>query len=290
MNSKRTFWLRPRMIISVSLALLIGACDTLPVILDHNARLKPIPSTNRIIGEQTHIPVEYADTIADTNAILEQVVDSMQLPAVSIAVGKDGELIWARALGLRDLESGTPVSLDTKFRIGSTAKALTGTLAAKLVEEEVLVLDESIYDLVPYYPEKPYEITMRQLLTHTAGIRAYEGGEYYSKKNHRSVQSAVGVFAKSPLEFEPGTSFSYSTYGYVLASAAMEGASGMSFDGLIEDKLTGPLGMHNTMREGVADGDFAIPYEIRKTNTKHRIRRTTQTEQQAAGSSQRQRI
>ena len=124
-------------------------------------------------------------------------------------------------------------------------------------------MDAPIADLVPYYPDKPYDITTRHLLTHTAGIRHYEGGEYYSQEDHENVESAVGVFAKSPIKFEPGTDFAYSSYGFVLASAAMEGASGSSFDALIKDTLATPLGMQNTMREGLAAGDFATPYEIR---------------------------
>jgi len=242
---------------------LITACDTLPVVLDHNARLKSLPQTNRFVGEQSPVPEAYAEIITEANSNLEQAMTSMWLPSVSIAVGLDGELVWARAIGLSNLEDSTPVALDTKFRIGSTAKALTGTIAAKLVQDETLDLDQPIRALVPYYPQKQYDITARQLLTHTAGIRHYEGGEYYSRKAHESVESAVSVFAKSPLLFEPGTDFSYSSYGYVLASAAMEGASGMSFDDLIEVKLTDPLGMTNTMREGLAKGVIATPYEVR---------------------------
>lgn len=68
-----------------------------------------------MVGEQTAILDKYDDTIADPNAVLEQGVASMQLSAISMAVRKGGELIWARALGLRDLESGTPVSLDIEL-------------------------------------------------------------------------------------------------------------------------------------------------------------------------------
>ena len=106
-------------------------------------------------------------------------------------------------------------------------------------------------------------------MTHTAGIRHYGScfcfpfDEYSNQKRHDSVKSGVGYFAKSPLLFEPGTEFSYSSYGFVLASAAMEGASGQSFDSLIQGKLTTPLGMKNTMREGLALGDFAVPYAIK---------------------------
>ena len=225
---------------------------------------------DRTLGEQTEIPSGYADVISAANKRLDDAILENNFPAVSIALGKDGGLIWARAAGYRDLENKVPALLDTKFRIGSVAKAVSATTAAKMVDEGGLDLDTSIKDLVPYYPQKQYDITTRHLMTHTAGIRHYGScfcfpfDEYSNQKSHDSVESGVGNFAKSPLRFEPGTEFSYSSYGFVLASAAMEGASGQSFDNLIQSKLTTPLGMKNTMREGLALGDFAVPYAIKE--------------------------
>jgi len=234
-----------------------------------NSGWQTLSNKDRVIGEQTAIPEGYADIIFEANKRLDEAITTNNFPAVSIALGKDGELIWARAAGFRDLENEVPVTLETKFRIGSVSKAVTATAAARLSDEGVLDIDASIKDLVPYYPQKPFDITTRQLLTHTAGIRHYGPclcfpfDEYSNQKHHDSVESAIGRFSKSALLFEPGTDFSYSSYGVTLASAAMEGASGQSFDSLIEKKLTTPLGMKNTMREGLADGDFAVPYVIK---------------------------
>lgn len=225
---------------------------------------------DRTLGEQTEIPTSYADVISAANKSLDDAIMKNDFPAVSIALGKDGDLIWARAAGYRDLENKVPALLDTKFRIGSVAKAVSATTAAKMVDEGALDLDAPIKKLVPYYPQKQFDITTRQLMTHTAGIRHYGScfcfpfDEYSNQKHHDSVESGVRNFAKSPLSFEPGTDFSYSSYGFVLASAAMEGASGQPFDSLIQSKLTTPLGMKNTMREGLSHGDFAVPYAIKE--------------------------
>ncbi len=216
----------------------------------------------------------FDDVIAKANTTLEQSMKANKFPALSIAVGKDGQLIWARAMGYRNLEDNQAVTLDTKFRIGSTSKAITATAAAKLVDENVLNLDLPIRDLVPYFPIQKYDLTPRQLLTHTAGIRHYEYcwcfpfDEYSNQKHFSDVESAVGYFANSPLLYEPGTQFSYSSYGFVLASAAMEGASGLSFDEIIERTLVLPLGLPNTMREGLANNDIAIPYVTRDNSFK----------------------
>jgi len=223
---------------------------------------------DRTIGEQTTIPADYADVIAAANIKLDQAIAANNFPAVSIALGIDGELVWARAAGYRDLDNKVPATLDTKFRIGSVSKAVSATIAAKLFDEGILDIDAPIEELVPYYPQKNFDITTRQLMSHTAGIRHYGPcfcfplHEYSNQTHHKTVESSVGVFAKSPLLFEPGTGFSYSSYGVVLASAAMEGASGQTFDDLVETKLTVPLGMKNTMREGLSAKDFAVPYAI----------------------------
>ena len=224
---------------------------------------------DRIIGEQTAIPEGYADIISKANKNLDEAIIANNFPAVSIALGKDGKLIWARAAGFRDLDNNVPATVETKFRIGSVSKAVSATMAARLSDEGILDIDAPIKALVPYFPQKAFDITTRQLMSHTAGIRHYGPclcfpfDEYSNKKHHDSVKSAIGRFSKSSLLFEPGTDFSYSSYGFTLASGAMEGASGQSFDSLIETKLTTPLGMKNTMREGLAAGDFAVPYVVK---------------------------
>ena len=234
-----------------------------------NSGWQNFPNQDRTAGEQTAIPDDYADIVSAANQRLDDAINAHDFPAVSIALGKDGALIWARAAGYRDLSGQRLATLDTQFRIGSVSKAVSATLAAKLAEDGVLDIDAPIKTLVPYYPQKSYDVTTRQLMTHTAGIRHYgfclcfPFDEYSNQKHHDSVESAVGHFSKSPLLFEPGTDFAYSSFGFVLASAAMEGASGQSFDRLIDTRLTAPLGLKNTMREGLADDDFAVPYAIK---------------------------
>ena len=104
---------------------------------------------DRTIGAQTTIPADYADVIARANIKLDQAIVANNFPAVSIALGKDGELVWARAAGYRDLDNKVPVTLDTKFRIGSVSKAVSATTAAKLVDEGILDIDAPIEELVP---------------------------------------------------------------------------------------------------------------------------------------------
>lgn len=113
-----------------------------------------MPDFSGAVGEQSGIPSNYAEIITRANQRLEQSAATQRFPGLSIAIGKEGEVVWARAMGWSDIESKTPTKLDTKFRAGSVAKAITGTLAAKMSEEGSLDLDASIAPIVPYYPKK----------------------------------------------------------------------------------------------------------------------------------------
>lgn len=107
------------------------------------------------------------------------------------------------------------------------------------------------------------------MLTHTAGVRHYGNcfcfpvQEFYSKKNYATIKQSVDQLSSSPLLFKPGTDFSYSSYGFVLASAVIEEVAGKPFAETVEEWLTDPLGMDNTLGEPDAVGDYATSYDIR---------------------------
>ncbi|MEL6110076.1 MAG: serine hydrolase domain-containing protein [Planctomycetota bacterium] len=232
---------------------------------------RELPEFDAVAGEESESPPDFADLIAFANSHLEEQKQSRQLPALSVAIGLDGKLLWSRAMGPIGLEPESlerPISTGTQFRIGSISKSITGTLAVRLAQQGELDLNQPVSTLVPYFPRKPHEITTRQLLTHTAGIRnygmrlAFPASEFASNSRFESVESAVAVFADDPLEFVPGSDFRYSAYGYVLASAALEGATALTFPDLIASRLTEPLGMSATVVEAQAGDDFAQPYEF----------------------------
>lgn len=179
---------------------------------------------------------------------LRSFLESRRLPGLAAAVGRDGEVLWQTTLGVADLETKAPLDADSVFPLGSTSKALTGLLLGQLVEAGKLDLDAPIQTYVPYFPPKSHPVTARQLAGHLAGVRNYNraAGEYENRKSFASVQEAVGIFKDDPLESTPGTRHSYSVYGFVLLSAALEGASGESYLALLESRLTKPLGLAHT--------------------------------------------
>jgi CubicO group peptidase (beta-lactamase class C family) len=154
--------------------------------------------------------------------------------------------VWAGAVGVVELEGGAALDADAVFPIGSTSKALTALLLGQLVEAGKLDLDAPIERYVPYFPPKEHPLTARQLAGHLAGIRNYQGDEYDNRHAFASVAEAVEIFQDDPLLFEPGTRHAYSVYGFVLLSAALEGASGKSYLELLEQRLTAPLGLART--------------------------------------------
>jgi serine beta-lactamase-like protein LACTB, mitochondrial len=168
-------------------------------------------------------------------------------PGISVAVAVDGKLVWAEGFGLADLEQCVPVTPNTKFRIGSTSKPLTSAGAALLYDEGRLDLDAPIQRYVPSFPDKGQVITTRELLGQLAGIRHYNAAEEVeNQKRYASVTDSLARFKDDPLIAGPGTKWRYSTYGYVLVSAVIEGASGQDFLAFMHDRVFLPLGMTNT--------------------------------------------
>lgn len=179
---------------------------------------------------------------------LRSFLERRRIPALSVAVGLRGEVVYAEAFGVADLESGAPATVDSVFPLGSTTKVLTSLALGRLVEAGRLDLDAPIQTYVPYFPKKEHPVTARQLAGHLAGVRDYDmaAGEYDNRRAFASVREAVAVFASDPLTFEPGTKYAYSAYNFVLLSASLEGASGKDYLTLVEESILAPLGLVRT--------------------------------------------
>ncbi len=173
-----------------------------------------------------------------------------ETPGMAVSVSKDGNIIWSKGFGVGHLEQQVPVYPDkTKFRIGSISKALTSAAVGILVDEGKLDLDAPVQQYVSSFPEKRYPITVRQLAGHLAGIRHYWGEEFLSVKRYHTVKEGLEIFMHDTLLFEPGTKYSYTSYGFNLLSAVVEGASGQDFLTYMEQKVFEPLGMKNTIAD-----------------------------------------
>lgn len=193
------------------------------------------PSAERVIGAVRQF-------ITDTLRVLGA-------PGASICVIQNGKILWSTGIGMADLEQRVPVTPTTKLRIGSVSKSLTSIAVGRLLEAGKLDLDGPVQRYVPSFPVKRYPITVRQVAGHLAGIRHYLPGEFENQKHYATVTEGLTIFERDSLLFEPGTQFVYSSYGYNLLSAVIEGASGESFLSYMQRNVIEPAGMSHTVAE-----------------------------------------
>ncbi|MDH5397205.1 MAG: beta-lactamase family protein [Cyclobacteriaceae bacterium] len=200
--------------------------------------------------QDTAQQTDYSAAIDSSRIALKSVMDKTKVPGLSASVSIDGEMVWSEGFGYADLEAKKPVDpAHTLFRIGSVSKTLTATGLALLFEKGLIKLDAEVQTYVPYFPRKAYPITVRQVGGHIAGIRHYIGDEMYSSKFYPSVREGMEIFMNDKLEFEPGTKYHYSSYGWNLISAVMEGATGQDFLTYMKEQVFQPLELHNTHPE-----------------------------------------
>lgn len=206
---------------------------------------------------------KWAEAVERGRQIVRADLVEQNLPGISVAVGQGGDIVWAEGFGFADLQTRKPVSPDTRFRIGTASTALTSAAVGLLIERQQLNLDEKIRTYVPAFPEKPWPVTLRQLMGHTAGVRNDGGdeGPLFSQHCERPVE-ALPHFAEDPLRVEPGTGFRYSSYGWILMSAAVEAAAGQPFLTFMRKQIFEPLGMDDTTPDSAAGPtlDQAISY------------------------------
>jgi CubicO group peptidase (beta-lactamase class C family) len=189
-------------------------------------------------------------------------------PAMTAAVAIDGKQVWAGAVGWSDIESRQAATVDTQFRIGSTSKAINATALARMMQADLINLDQplnSVFDVVPN-PEWA-EITPRQLASHMAGLPHYRetkdiAGLYHFmslRRHYDDVIDATALFDDTPLLSAPGEAFSYSSLGTVLLSAFMQQAGDMPYQQWVGQEVLQPLGMLATTMSGQGD-NLATPY------------------------------
>ncbi|MEM1096552.1 MAG: serine hydrolase domain-containing protein [Bacteroidota bacterium] len=203
-------------------------------------------------AQAVYAPVaSHAATIDSARALAQAHLDTHGLPGLAIAVAVGEDLVWSEGFGYADLEHRVPVWPTTKFRIASISKPLAAAAVARLVEEGRLDVDAPVQTYVPYFPEKAHVVTTRQLGGHLGGIRHYRGQEVLLNERFVSVQDGIDIFKDDALTHPPGSAYAYSSYGWNLISAVVEGASGQDFLSYMRAEVFAPLGMHHTVADHV---------------------------------------
>lgn len=164
------------------------------------------------------------------------------VPGVGGAVRLADGTMAAFGLGIADVENDVPVTEHTVFRLASISKPFTAVAALRLVERGELDLDRPVHEIVDAWPEKKWPVTCRLLMGHLGGVRHYRGIEILSNLRYPTVTDAIGIFAADPLEYEPGTKYRYTTYGYNLLGAAVVAAAEKPFAELLRAEVLEPAG------------------------------------------------
>lgn len=252
-----------------AVAVLVGVCvfGFSPAVQDLAGTWKGEIQNSQQSPSRYPLPSEsarYAREIGQARAAVAELVKAKQIPGLSIAVAHAGTIVWSEGFGFADVEQQVVVTPLARFRLGSVSKVLTAAGLARLVEEGKLDLDAPVQRYVPSFPMKQWPVTTRQLAGHLAGIRHYQPDDFRGPLNgapqFESVTKGLTIFQNDPLLFEPGTSYSYSSYGWNLISAVIEGASKEEFLNYMQRAVFEPLGL----RSIAADQVYAIvPHRTR---------------------------
>ena len=183
--------------------------------------------------------------------------------SVSVAVGIDGQLVWSEAFGYTSLEEQELTRPDHPFYLYSLIKQITALMALQSVMNGEITFASTVGEVLPELPESYQQITLQQLITHRSGIRHYlNPAEANMFRNCESVTDALSYFVGDPLVYDPGTTTSYSTYGFVLASAMLERVSGLTFPELIKTRVADTVGTTTLKIDGFNKDDSPTFYEV----------------------------
>jgi CubicO group peptidase (beta-lactamase class C family) len=169
-------------------------------------------------------------------------------PGATVLVARKGEILYQKAIGLANVELGTPMKTDNVFEIGSITKQFTAVAVLMLLEEGKLSLDDDITRFLPDYPTHGHHISIHHLLTHTSGIKSYTELEKWTKEWRRDFtpQEMIDFFKDEPMTFAPGEKYAYNNSAYFILGYVIEKASGMTYEDFIEQRIFTPLGMTNS--------------------------------------------
>ncbi|WP_227132906.1 serine hydrolase domain-containing protein [Halorubellus salinus] len=221
------------------------------------------PSTETETTTEPAMPTT-GPPLAGVEAFDEHVPDFMRkwdVPAATVAVARGEDLVFTRGYGYADRETDAVVQPDSLFRIGSISKPITAVTVLELVQRGELSLDDRMVDLLPDLvpdggPKDPRvgDVTVRNLLTHTAGWSEVEMGydpvfesrriaEAEGETTPASAETTLTYVLRQDLSFDPGTAFAYANVGYVFLGRIVEAVTGRSYQEHVQERVLDPLGM-----------------------------------------------
>src|SRR5215813_3003739 len=200
-----------------------------------------------------------AEQTAAIDELTNKVLNDTGVPSALVGIVKDGKIVFAKGYGNGRLDPPVAANTQMRYSIGSISKQFTAAAVLLLQEQKKLSLDDPVSK---YFPDltRASEVTIRQLLSHTSGYQDYYPQDYVMPMMLQPVtaQKIMDMWAKKPLDFDPGTKWQYSNTNYVIAGVIIEKVSGMPLLKFLQQKVFTQLDMTSVMdtdQERLGDTD-----------------------------------
>lgn len=186
-----------------------------------------------------------ADTVDE---YIQKQMAALHIPGVAVAVVKDGKPVLAKGYGMANVEWGVPVTENTVYQLASVSKQFTATGIMMLVEEGKLSLDDKLPKFFDKLPAAWGNVTVRQLLNHTSGIKSYTSLPSFEKtlRQDFTKEEIIKMAADAPVDFAPGEKWLYNNTGFYLLGMMIEKVSGKEYGTFLNERIFQPLGMTST--------------------------------------------
>jgi CubicO group peptidase (beta-lactamase class C family) len=178
-------------------------------------------------------------------------MQTQHIPGLSLLVSKGGQVVRAEGFGLANVELQAPVKAETVFQSGSVGKQFTATAVMMLVEEGKVALDDPLTKYFSDAPASWKEVTVRQLLSHTAGFTDYP--EKFDFRKDWTEDELLKMVEGVPLAYPPGTKWDYSNLGYLTLGILIHRVTGEFYGDFLQQRIFQPLGMQTTRIISEAD-------------------------------------
>ena len=181
------------------------------------------------------------------DAVVERSTQQSGVPGITVAIAKNGEMLYVQGYGVTDLPTHQPMQPAVIFEIGSITKQFTAALIMKLQEQGKLHVADSMASYLPEYGF-PAAITIRMLLSHTSGLADFTDFPELGQWIQRGVAEAtvLTAFSQAPLQFQPGTKYSYSNSNFFALGTIIERISSQSYSTILAEQILQPLALQNT--------------------------------------------
>ncbi len=230
--------MRYRHLIVVPAVLLLAACNPLPAVT---------PMTS------------IADGVQQSDELLAAALDPTK-PGCSAAVGSEGAVAWAGAVGLADVDAGLPLTTESVFDLASVSKQFTAVAILLLVHDGAISLSDALSDHLAGLPSWADTVTLEQLLHHRSGIPDYTPLLGVSPEQPASQADAIAALTKTELAFDSGSRFEYSNSNYILLAEVVETITAQPLATVLADRVFGPLELDMRLDPAYSDPAVAVPY------------------------------